>query len=127
MRNVPILDRSRIRCIEGSFGFIPHRFVSDGFFASLNHDELILYFFWVLASDRFGMSFYGDKAILKHTGIEQEVLNGIRDELVSKSLIAFESPFVQVLRLPSRPIIKKPTVSEHPARRILKSLEGGVQ
>ncbi len=127
MRNVPILDRSRIRCIEGSFGFIPHRFLSDGFFASLNHDELILYFFWVLVSDRFGMSFYGDKALAKHTGIESGDLSEIRDGLILKSLIAFEPPFVQVLQLPNRPASKRLSPAEHPVRRILKSLEGGVQ
>jgi hypothetical protein len=127
MRNIPILDRSRIRCIEGSFGFIPHRFLSDGFFTSLNHDELILYFFWVLVSDRFGMSFYGDKALAKHTGIEPADLSKIRDRLISKSLIAFKPPFVQVLQLPEQPVSKRPSPAEHPARRILKSLEGGVR
>jgi hypothetical protein len=127
MRNVPILDRSRIRCIEGSFGFIPHRFLSDGFFTSLNHDELILYFFWVLASDRFGMSFYGDKALAKLTGIEPEGLNEIRDRLISKSLIAFKPPLVQVLQLPDRPVSKKLSPAEHPVSRIIKSLEGGAR
>jgi hypothetical protein len=125
MRNVPILDRSRIRCIEGSFGFIPHRFLSDGFFSSLDHEELILYFFWILAADRFGMSFYGDKALAKHTSIEPMVLGEIRNSLVSKSLIAFKTPFVQVLRLPEVPVEKTEASAEHPARRILKSLEGG--
>lgn len=127
MRNIPILDRSRIRCVDGSFGFIPHRFLSDGFFASLGHDELILYFFWILASDRFGMSFYGDKAIVKHTGIEPINLSETRDGLVAKSLIAFKPPFVQVLQLPAEPVIDKPASTEHPARHILNSLKGGVR
>jgi len=127
MRNIPILDRSRIRCIDGSFGFIPHRFLSDGFFTSLNHDELILYFFWVLVSDRFGMSFYGDKALAKHTGIDLEELSEIRNSLVSKALIAFKPPFVQVLQLPAGPVINNPASTQHPARRILKSLEGGAR
>ena len=127
MRTIPILDRNRIRCVDGSFGFIPHRFLSDGFFAALNHDELILYFFWVLASDRFGMSFYGDKAIVKHTGIEPDALSEIRDGLVSKSLIAFTPPFIQVLQLPAGPVINNPASAEHPARRILKSLKEGTR
>jgi len=127
MRNIPILDRGRIRCVDGSFGFIPHRFLSDGFFASLNHDELILYFFWILASDRFGMSFYGDKAIVKHTGIESVNLGEARNSLVSKSLIAFKPPFVQVLQLPAGPVINNPVSTEHPARRILRSLQGGTR
>jgi len=127
MRNIPILDKSRIRCIDGSFGFIPHRFLSDGFFSLLGHKELILYFFWVLVSDRFGMSFYGDKALTRHTGISPEILAEIRNGLISKSLIAFKPPFVQVLQLPAGPVINNPASTQHPVRRILKSLEGGVR
>jgi len=47
-----ILVPDRIRQIEGSFGFIPHRFLADGFLATLNQHELLLYLFLVLAADR---------------------------------------------------------------------------
>lgn len=124
MRNVPILDRRRIRCISGSFGFIPHRFLNGGFFASLAHDELVLYFFLILASDRFGMSWYGDKALFKHTGFESGDLDKVRRGLESKALIAFSTPFAQVLELPGRPVSEKAGGTQHPVSRILKSLQG---
>jgi len=127
MRNVPILDRRRIRRIDGSFGFIPHRFLNDGFFASLAHNELVLYFFLILASDRFGMSWYGDKALHKHTGIDSDDLDDIRRGLESKALIAFSTPFAQVLELPGRPISEKTGETQHPVSRILKSLQGDTQ
>ena len=38
-----ILDHDRIRQNEGSFGFIPHRLLTDGFLAALNQNELLFY------------------------------------------------------------------------------------
>ena len=53
-----ILNPDRIRHIEGGFGFIPHRFLTDEFLASLVKEEILLYFFLILASDRYGLSYY---------------------------------------------------------------------
>jgi hypothetical protein len=53
-----ILNDSRVRCIKGGFSFIPHRFLTGGFWQALSSDELLLYFFLVLAGDRNGLSFY---------------------------------------------------------------------
>jgi len=52
-----ILDTHRIRRINGGFSFIPHSFLADGFLAGLTQKEILLYMFFVLASDRFGVSF----------------------------------------------------------------------
>ena len=60
-----ILNPDRIRCIQGGFSFVPHRFLGDGFFASLIPHELLLYFLLALAGDRNGVSFYSyDKIAL---------------------------------------------------------------
>ena len=53
-----LLNPERIRRIDGGFSFIPHRFLSDGFLASLDQKELLLYLFLILVSDRHGLSFY---------------------------------------------------------------------
>ena len=53
-----ILDPDRVRRINGGFSFIPHRFLTDGFLASLDQSEILLYLFLILASDRNGLSFY---------------------------------------------------------------------
>ena len=58
-----ILASNRIRRINGGFSFIPHRFLTDGFLASLGQKELLLYLFLILASDRHGLSFYSYDAI----------------------------------------------------------------
>jgi hypothetical protein len=53
-----IINPDRIRRINGGFSFIPHRFVCDGFLASLQQKELLVYLFLVTVSDRHGLSFY---------------------------------------------------------------------
>jgi hypothetical protein len=58
-----ILKPGRVRRINGGFSFIPHRFLSEGFLAVLNQQELVLYFFLVLVSDRNGVSYYRYDAI----------------------------------------------------------------
>ena len=39
-----VLNPNRVRHIEGGFGFIPHRFLTDDFLASLVSEEILLYF-----------------------------------------------------------------------------------
>jgi hypothetical protein len=95
-----ILCPDRVRKIAGTFGFIEHRFLKEGFFYSLTHHELLLYLFLVLASDRDGLSFYGyDKicTILKIT-VDEFIL--ARDGLIYRDLIAFDGRTFQVLSLP---------------------------
>jgi len=64
-----ILKPDRIRRIDKGFSFIPHRFVTDGFLAALGQNELLLYLFLVLVSDRFALSFYSYDAICSLLGI----------------------------------------------------------
>ena len=40
-----VLNPHRLRRIDGGFSFIPHRFVTDGFLASLDQKVLLLYLF----------------------------------------------------------------------------------
>ena len=51
-----ILDPNRLRRIDGGFSFIPHRFIADGFLATLTQKELLLYLFLIMVSDRHGLS-----------------------------------------------------------------------
>ena len=40
-----VLDPERVRHIGKGFSFIPHRFLTDGFLASLSQKEILLYLF----------------------------------------------------------------------------------
>ncbi len=99
-----ILNPKRVRCINGGFGFIPHRFITDGFLASLAQKELLLYFFLVVVSDRNGLSFYSYDRICTSLELTLDQYIQARDSLIEKDLIVFDGTLFQVLELPSKPI-----------------------
>ena len=85
-----VIDKQRIRKIDGGFAFIPHRFLTDGFVSGLNPDELLLYLFLVLAADRYGLSFYSYDKIctLLEMGLDQYI--EARCTLIKQDLIAVD-------------------------------------
>jgi len=97
-----ILNPLRVRQINGGFGFIPHRFLTDGFLASLDQKELLLYLFLVLVSDRFGLSFYSYDAICSLLELSLDEYIASRNSLMDKDLIAFNGTLFQVLSLPKK-------------------------
>ena len=98
-----ILNADRIRHIKGGFSFIPHSFLTDGFLAGLTQKEILLYMFLVLASDRFGVSFYSYDKICHLLKLFPDQYTKARNGLIKKDLIAFDGTFFQVLSLPSTP------------------------
>lgn len=96
-----ILVPDRIRQIDGSFGFIPHRFLTGGFLNALSQHESLLYLFLVLAADRYGLSFYRGDSICSLLGLDVDQYLKARDSLIAKDLIAFDGTIFQVLSLPA--------------------------
>lgn len=93
----------RLRKITGSFAFIEHRFLRDGFFETLTHHELLLYVFLVLVADRRGLSYYSYDKICTLLRISVDEYLCARDALIQKDLIAFDGYLYQVLSLPQSP------------------------
>lgn len=106
-----ILNAQRIRRIDGGFSFIPHRFLADGFLASLSQQELLLYLFLILASDRNGLSFYSYDAICTLLQLNLDQYVEARNSLMGKDLIAFDGTVFQVLALPPKPQAGSSTTS----------------
>ena len=98
-----VLNAERVRRIDGGFSFIPHRFVTDGFLASLSANELLLYLFLVAVSDRNGLSFYSSDTICSLRHMTSDHYNKARYSLIEKDLIAFDGTLFQVLELPPSP------------------------
>lgn len=94
----------RIRTIAGSFGFIEHRFLRDGFFKSLTHQELVFYLFLILVADRYGLSYYSYDKICKLLNLDVDEYVQARNGLIEKGLLAFDGRLFQVLSLPPKPV-----------------------
>ncbi len=103
MINKRVLNDKRIRGVNGGFSFIPHRFLTDGFLAALDQHQLLLYFFLVLASDRYGLSYYAYDSICTATRLTVEQYIEARSSLIKKDLIAIDGTLFQVLQLPLKP------------------------
>lgn len=96
----PRPDRRRL--IRGSFSWIDHRFLREGFDQGLTCLEKLLYFVLVAVSNQDGVSFYSDARLAELLDIRfPHELDGARKELVARDLIAYESGIYQVLDLPT--------------------------
>ena len=124
-----ILDPNRIRRIDGGFSFVPHRFLFDGFLASLKQKELLVYLFLTLAADRNGLSYYSYDAICTLLQLNLDQYMQARNDLIEKKLISFDGTLFQVLELPSKPIksskskLKDESTPEAIAKIISQSLK----
>ncbi len=102
-----LLVPHRVRHPDKGFAFIPHRFLTDGFFQSLSRDELSLYLFLVLVSDKNGLSFYGAGRIRSILKLGEEAYALALNNLIDKDLVEHDGTLFQVLSLPSDPYLSQ--------------------
>jgi len=95
---VPIVAE-RIRKVPRHFSWIDHRLVRDRHIENCSHQAAALYLFLVTVGDAKGLSYYGDKSIIKHLCMDQSTLNDARARLIHIGLIAWREPLYQVLSL----------------------------
>jgi hypothetical protein len=93
----------RRRQITGSFAFLEHRFLREGFWSSLSQHECLLYVFLVLVADRHGLSYYSYDKICTLLRCTLEDYLVARNGLIAKDLVAFDGHLFQVLSLPDTP------------------------
>jgi hypothetical protein len=99
----------RVRKITGSFAFLEHRVLRDGFWTSLTQHELLLYIFLVLVADRNGLSYYSVDKICALLQLSLDDYLLARKARIKKDLIAFDGHLFPVLALPLRPVLHPPT------------------
>ncbi len=95
---VPIVAE-RIRKVPRHFSWIDHRLVRDRHIENCSHTAAALYLFLVTVGDAKGLSYYGDKSIIKYLSMNQNTLNEARANLIRIGLIAWQKPLYQVLSL----------------------------
>jgi len=110
----------RIRKITGSFAFIEHRFVRDGFWSSLSQHALLLYVFFVLVADRNGLSYYSFDKICSLLQCSLDDYLVARNALIHKDLIAFDGHLFQGLSLPPQPVLQ-PARPFHSAQHMVQA------
>lgn len=95
---VPIIAE-RIRKVPRHFSWIDHRLIRDRHIENCSHTAAALYLFLVTVGDAKGLSYYGDKSIIKRLSMDQNTLNNARANLIHIGLIAWQKPLYQVLSL----------------------------
>jgi hypothetical protein len=120
MLSKPPLNPDRLRRITGSFSWLDHRLIHDGYLARLAPAAQLLYFFLVLVGDKNGVSFYHYDKICTLLKLELDHYVRAREELIRLDLIAFDHGSFQVLQLPT-------TLSVRPSPRVASSRTRGPQ
>ena len=88
--NYCIPQPDRRRRIEGSFAWIDHRLLRNGYLSIMTHQDQSLYLFLTLAADRHGVSFYHKEKICDLLGLDFGAFEIARDRLLELGLIAFQ-------------------------------------
>jgi len=113
----------RIRKINGTFAWIGHQFLRQGFWHSLTHHELILYLFLIIVGDRSGLSYYSFDKICTLLSISTDDYIDARNALIDKDLIAFDGHLFQVLSLPEKVVSKSRSPIRTPKKKVQQDPE----
>lgn len=105
----PILPQ-RVRHVPRSFSWVDHRLVRDQYIDRCSHPAAALYLFLITVGDARGMSYYSDETIMQRLSMDIATLDKARDNLIYSGLIAWKSPFYQILSLENR--AKRPQMTE---------------
>jgi hypothetical protein len=101
------IDKNRIRKVPKHFSWVDHRLVRDRHIERFSHPAAALYLFLVTVSDASGLSYYGDKSIMKRLCMDQGTLKNARSNLVQNGVIAWQEPIYQVLGLDIGDTVKR--------------------
>ena len=91
MKKTHIPQPQNVRKIQGSFAWIDHRLMRDGYLPIMTHEDLGLYLFLTLAADRNGVSFYRKEKICDILSLSFQQFEIARDRLIDLNLIAYQS------------------------------------
>lgn len=90
MKKTHIPQPQNIRKIQGSFAWIDHRLMRQGYLPIMTHEDQVLYLFLALAADRNGVSFYRKESICETLSLSFQQFDIARDRLADMKLIAYQ-------------------------------------
>jgi len=94
-----LLNPERVRKVPPQFSWIDHRLVQDNYFVRCDHPAWALYLFLTNVADAQGLSYYSDASLVRRLKMDPLVLSAGRRQLIQAGLIAYATPFYQVLSL----------------------------
>ena len=94
-----IVCPARVRRVPPHFSWVDHRLVRDGHISGPGAEALGLYLLLVTVGDADGVSWYSPGLLSRLLGLAPGRLERARRTLEERELIAFGSPFYQVLSL----------------------------
>lgn len=112
MKNKTLPCPERLRHVPRQFSWIDQRLVRNRHIQGPTPRALALYLFLCTVADAEGLSYYSDAsagALLTCSGSE---LRAARAELVAAGLIAYQSPFYQVLSLEPKTVAAVATAAQ---------------
>ena len=92
---------ARVRQVPPHFSWVDHRLVRGGHITGPGSDALALYLLLVCVADADGVSWYSPGALCRLLGLEPDGMKRARQVLLEHGLVAFDSPFYQVLPIGS--------------------------
>ena len=95
-----LISPDRVRKLPAHYSWIDHRLVHEKYLKRLSCEGAALYLFLLCVGDREGLSYYSDKGIKQKTKLVD--IESARMELIERDLVAWNSPFYQVLSLPEK-------------------------
>jgi len=99
-RTKHLLQPDRLRLIERPFAWLPCRLLTQRILDNMSPEAAQLYLLLVLASDRQGLSFFGERRICDTLGLTSSKLQLARSQLQALDLVAFDGKTYQLLSLP---------------------------
>jgi len=125
MKKYHIPQPKNTRNIKGSFAWIDHRLMRNGFMETMTHQDMALYLFLILVADKNGVSFYRKEKICEAVSLDYSQFEIAKDRLINTKLIAFEgysvlSPngYYQILPIEN----KAPDYSKHITEKLTDKL-----
>lgn len=118
------LRPDRLRRVPAQFSWIDHRLVREGHLRGVTSEGLALYLFLVTVADAQGMSYYGDRRCAQLLGMDVCAVRSARNALIDAGLIAYKSPFYQVLSLDRASALPRSGEAQSLAQILTKMAEG---
>ena len=94
-----IVCPERLRYVPQQFSWVDQRLVRNKHICGLSYEALSLYLFLITVADAEGLSYYSDAAVHRYLKLDAVKLDTSRRLLCQAGLIAYSSPFYQVLSL----------------------------